>query len=181
MVGTSNLGSWNGQWQDSVQVPLTPISRSFCWWYIYSFRGVCKQKTRAAPPFRNHVQKLLISGWWIMAPVPEQSSLSWKRHLKPCGFPCWKLGQLCKSQSMIGDKYCILDSIAYFVCIPVYAYLYIIYIYSIHINMYILNLVYLFTIIIYLSHCKKKKPAILSMYWTDIGLWKLMEIVKNTR
>ena len=26
-----------------------------------------------------------------------------------------------------------------------------------------------------------KTPAILNMYWTDIGLWKLMEIVKNTR
>ena len=26
-----------------------------------------------------------------------------------------------------------------------------------------------------------KNPAILNMYWTDIGLWKLMEIVKNTR
>ena len=26
-----------------------------------------------------------------------------------------------------------------------------------------------------------KPPAILNMYWTDIGLWKLMEIVKNTR
>jgi hypothetical protein len=27
----------------------------------------------------------------------------------------------------------------------------------------------------------QKTPAILNMYWTDIGLWKLMEIVKNTR
>ena len=26
-----------------------------------------------------------------------------------------------------------------------------------------------------------KTPALLNMYWTDIGLWKLMEIVKNTR
>ena len=26
-----------------------------------------------------------------------------------------------------------------------------------------------------------KTPAILNMYSTDIGLWKLMEIVKNTR
>ena len=26
-----------------------------------------------------------------------------------------------------------------------------------------------------------KTPAILNMYWADIGLWKLMEIVKNTR
>jgi hypothetical protein len=26
-----------------------------------------------------------------------------------------------------------------------------------------------------------KNPAILNMYWTDIGLWKLMEIVKNAR
>ena len=34
-------------------------------------------------------------------------------------------------------------------------------------------------IYIYMSH--RKKPAILNMYWTDIGLWKLMEIVKNTR
>ena len=27
----------------------------------------------------------------------------------------------------------------------------------------------------------QKTPAILNMYWMDIGLWKLMEIVKNTR
>jgi hypothetical protein len=27
----------------------------------------------------------------------------------------------------------------------------------------------------------RKTPAILNMYSTDIGLWKLMEIVKNTR
>ena len=26
---------------------------------------------------------------------------------------------------------------------------------------------------------QKKKTAILNMYWTDIGLWKLMEIVKT--
>ena len=27
----------------------------------------------------------------------------------------------------------------------------------------------------------RKNPEILNMYSTDIGLWKLMEIVKNTR
>ena len=27
----------------------------------------------------------------------------------------------------------------------------------------------------------RKTPAILNMYSTDIGLWKLMEIAKNTR
>jgi len=35
-------------------------------------------------------------------------------------------------------------------------------------------------IYIYVSP-QKKKTAILNMYWTDISLWKMMEIVKNTR
>ena len=32
-----------------------------------------------------------------------------------------------------------------------------------------------------MSHRKNKKTAILNMYWTDIGLLRLMEIVQNTR
>ena len=33
---------------------------------------------------------------------------------------------------------------------------------------------------LFINEPQKKKTAILNMYWTDIGLWKLMEIVKNT-
>ena len=37
--------------------------------------------------------------------------------------------------------------------------------------------VYIYTYV-YMSH--RKNPAKLNMYWTDIGLWKLIEIVKKT-
>jgi len=40
-------------------------------------------------------------------------------------------------------------------------------------NIYIYVIIYIWA--------NAKTPAILNMYWTDIGLWKLMEIVKNTR
>ena len=34
-------------------------------------------------------------------------------------------------------------------------------------------------IYIYTSEPPQKNPAILNMYWTDIGVWKLMKIVKT--
>ena len=38
--------------------------------------------------------------------------------------------------------------------------------------------IYIFTYI-YTSEPPQKNPAILNMYWTDIGVWKLMKIVKT--
>ena len=32
----------------------------------------------------------------------------------------------------------------------------------------------------FMSH-RKRKTAIQSMYWTDLGLWKIVDIIKDTR
>ena len=37
----------------------------------------------------------------------------------------------------------------------------------------------IYDIYIYIWATAKKKPQYENMYWTDIGLWKLMEIVKT--
>ena len=34
---------------------------------------------------------------------------------------------------------------------------------------------------IHTSEPPQKNPAILNMYWTDLGLWTLIEHAKNTR
>ena len=52
---------------------------------------------------------------------------------------------------------------------------------SICMYIYIYTYVYTYNIIYIYIQATAKTPAILNMYWTDIGSWKLLEIVKNTR